>query len=57
MTNIRTFIDPVNPKRVGFTCDASDMDKLMQFLQSPAAAESMESDGVVQDTVVMLVEA
>jgi hypothetical protein len=57
VTNIRTFTDPTNPTRVGLTADVADLDKLMEFMQSPEAAEAMASDGVIQETVVMLVEA
>ena len=57
VTNIRTFVDPTNPTRVAVLMDVADMDALMGAMQSEAAAEAMEYDGVLGDTLVMLVEA
>lgn len=57
VTNIRTFVDPQNPARVAVMMDVADMDALMGAMQSEAAAEAMEYDGVLPETLVMLVEA
>jgi hypothetical protein len=57
VTNIRTFIDPQNPTRVAVLMDVADMDALMAAMQTPRAAEAMEYDGVVAETLVILVEA
>ena len=57
MTNIRTFVDPENPTRVGVLMDVRDMDAVMAAMETEAAAEAMEYDGVVAETLVMLVEA
>lgn len=57
VTNIRTFVDPENPKRVGVLMDVSDMDAVMGAMETEAAAEAMEYDGVLPETLVMLVEA
>jgi hypothetical protein len=57
VTNIRTFVDPQNPTQVAVLMDVADMDALMAAMQSEAAAEAMEYDGVVPDTMVILVEA
>jgi hypothetical protein len=57
VTNIRKFIDPTNPKRVAIMMDVPDMAKLLAAMQSPGAAEAMANDGVVAETLVMLVEA
>ena len=57
VTNIRTFVDPQNPKRVAVVMDVPDMDALNALMQSPAAAEAMADAGVVPETLVMLVEA
>jgi hypothetical protein len=57
VTNIRTFVDPQNPKRVALTMDVPDMEKLNAVMQSPAAAEAMAHDGVAAETLVILVEA
>lgn len=56
ITNIRTFVDPQNPTRVGLLLDVPDMDALMTALESEDAAAAMEHDGVQADTLVMLVE-
>jgi hypothetical protein len=57
VTNIRTFIDPQNPKRVAVSMDVPDLDALMAAMQTPAMAEAMEYDGVVPESLVILVEA
>jgi hypothetical protein len=57
VTNIRLFVDPQNPTRVGGLMDVSDMDALMTAMETEAAAEAMASDGVLPETLVVLVEA
>ena len=57
VTNIRTFIDPQNATRVAVLMDVADMDALMAAMQTPRAAEAMDYDGVVAETLVILVEA
>jgi hypothetical protein len=57
VSNIRTFIDPQNPTRVAVLMDVADMDALMAMMQTPRAAEAMDYDGVVAETLVILVEA
>ena len=57
VTNIRTFVDPQNPTRVAVLMDVSDMDALMAAMQTAGAAEAMDHDGVLADTLVILVEA
>ena len=57
ITNIRTFVDPQNPKRVAVMMDVPDMEGLNALMQSPAAAEAMAYVGVVPETLVILVEA
>jgi hypothetical protein len=37
--------------------DVADMDALMAVMQSPQGAEAMDYDGVVAETLVILVEA
>jgi hypothetical protein len=56
ITNIRTFVDPQNPKRVALMMDVPDMDKLSAMMQSKAAADAMAFDGVVPESLVILVE-
>lgn len=57
VTNIRTFVDPQNRSRVAVLMDVADMDALMEAMQTQGAQEAMEYDGVLGDTLVMLVEA
>ena len=57
VTNIRTFVDPENPTRVGLVMDVPDMDAVMAAMDTEAAGDAMASDGVLPETVVILVEA
>ena len=57
VTNIRTFVDPQNATRVGVLMDVPDMDALTAAMETEAAAEAMAHDGVVAETLVILVEA
>lgn len=57
VTNIRTFVDPENPTRVGLVMDVPDLDAVMSAMQTEAAADAMAYDGVLPETVVFLVEA
>ena len=57
VTGIRTFVDPQNPTRVGLLMDVPDMDAVMAAMETEAAAEAMAHDGVVSETLVILVEA
>ena len=56
VTNIRTFVSPENPKKVGILMDIADMDAVMNFMQGQAALDAMADDGVLPETLVMLVE-
>ena len=56
VTNIRTFVDPSNPTRVGLLMDVPDLDAVAAALQTPEAAAAEEHDGVVAETIVILVE-
>ena len=57
VTTIRTFVDPQNPARVGVSMNVADMDAVMAAMETAAAAEAMAYDGVLPETLVMLVEA
>lgn len=57
VTNIRTFVDPQNPTQVAVLMDVPDMDAVMAAMQTEAMAEAMSYDGVLGDTLVILVEA
>jgi hypothetical protein len=56
VTNIRTFVDPEKPTRVGILMDVSDMDAVMAAMETEEAAEAMAFDGVLPETLVILVE-
>ncbi len=57
VTNIRKFVDPQNPTRVAVLMDVADMDALMGAMQTADAAAAMDHDGVLAETLVILVEA
>jgi hypothetical protein len=57
IANIRTFVDPQNPKRVAVMMDVPDMDALATAMKSKAASEAMAYDGVVPESLVILVES
>jgi hypothetical protein len=57
ITNIRTFVDPQNPSHVALMMDVRDLDSLQAAMAGPEAAAAMEYDGVLPETLVILVEA
>ena len=57
VTNIRTFIDPKNPDHVALIMDVADMDAFNAAMQSESAAAAMAHDGVLPETLVILVES
>ena len=57
VTNIRTFVDPQNPNRAAVMMDVPDMNAMMAAMQTKAAADAMASDGVVPESLVILVES
>ncbi len=56
VTNIRTFVDPEKPTRVGVLMDVADMGAVMAAMETEEAAEAMAFDGVLPETLVILVE-
>ena len=56
VTNIRTFVDPQNPNHVAVLMDVRDMDALMAAMQNQGAADAMDHDGVVPESLVILIE-
>ena len=56
VTNIRTFVDPRNPSQVAVVMDIADLDAVMGAMSSPEAADAMEHDGVVPESMVLLIE-
>ena len=56
-TNIRTFVHPDDPNRVGVTMEVADMAAFEAVMGSEAGAAAMKYDGVRPETVVVYVEA
>ena len=56
-TNIRTFVDPQASNRVGLVMDVADMDRLSEFMKTKPAADAMEYDGVLPETLVILAQS
>ena len=57
VTNIRTFVDPQDSTRVAVMMDVPDIDALMAAMQGQDAADAMAFDGVVPESLVILVES
>ena len=57
ITNIRTFVDPQNPTRAAALMDVPDLDAFHAAMQTQAAADAMSHDGVLPETLVLLVES
>ena len=57
VTNPRTFVDPENPTRVGLVMDVADMEAVMAAMETQPATDAMAHDGVLPETLVILVEA
>jgi hypothetical protein len=57
VTNIRTFVDPQNPLHVAVLMDVADLDALMAAMENPEMGEAMTHDGVIPESLVILVEA
>jgi hypothetical protein len=57
VTNIRTFVDPTNRNRVAVLMDVADMGALTAAMETQEAADAMANDGVLPETLVVLVEA
>ena len=56
ITNMRTFVDPQNPNHVAVMFDVADMDALMAAMNTPEAAAAMDHDGVMPETLTILIE-
>ena len=50
-------MDPQNPSQVALLMDVADMDAVMGAMQTKAASDAMAGDGVLAETLVILVEA
>jgi hypothetical protein len=56
VTNIRTFVNPQNPTHVAVLMDVADLDAVMAAMQTETMTEAMAYDGVLPETLVILVE-
>jgi hypothetical protein len=56
VTNIRTFVNPDNRSQVAVLMDVADMDAFTAGMQSQEAADAMGHDGVLPETLVILLE-
>jgi hypothetical protein len=56
VTNIRTFVNPENRSQVALLMDVADMDAFTAAMQSQEAADAMSHDGVLPETLVLLLE-
>lgn len=56
VTDIRTFVSPEQPTKVAVLLDVPDMDAVMNALQKQEGADAMAHDGVLPETLVILVE-
>jgi hypothetical protein len=56
VTNIRTFVDPQNPSHVAVLMDVPDLDAVMASIGNPEMREAMDHDGVVPESMVVLIE-
>jgi hypothetical protein len=57
VTEIRTYVDPEGSKRVGLTMNVADMGAVMAWIETQEAADVMEHDGVIPETMVILIES
>jgi len=57
ITGVTEFVDPTNSSRVGVLMDVPDIDALAAALETPEAVAAEERDGVVRETLMVLVES
>ena len=56
VTNIRTFVNPNNPTKVAVLMDVPDLDAVTASMQTQEMADAMAHDGVLPETMVILIE-
>jgi hypothetical protein len=57
VTNIRTFVDQENPKRVALLMEVDDVEALAKAIETPEVVDAANHDTVLLDTLVVLTEA
>jgi hypothetical protein len=55
VTNIRTFVNPDDPRKVAVLMDVPDLDAVTAAMETPEMADAMAYDGVLPETLVILV--
>lgn len=58
-SNIRTFVNPKDPRKVGLVMDIADLDVLFAALENPSdeLTEAMTYDTVLPETMAVLVSS
>jgi hypothetical protein len=56
ISNIRTFVSPDDPTKVALLMDVPDMETITTAMETEGAADAMAHDGVLPETLVILVE-
>lgn len=56
VTNIRTFVSPDDPAKVAVLMDVPDLEAMRAAMQTQEVADAMAYDGVLPETLVILVE-
>jgi hypothetical protein len=56
VTNIRTLVNPQNRTQVALVMDVADLSVVMAAMDNPEMGEAMAYDGVLPETLVLLVE-
>ena len=57
VSDLVTYVDPQDPKRVGLSMTVQDMAAFQSMLESPAGADAMKFDGVHPDTLILLIQS
>jgi hypothetical protein len=57
VSDLVTYVDAQNPKRVGLSMTVHDMAAFQAMLESPAGADAMKVDGVHPDTLSLLIQS
>jgi hypothetical protein len=57
VTKIRTFVHPGNPNHIALLMDVPDIEAFNAAMQAQGAAEAIAHDGVLTETLVILVES
>jgi hypothetical protein len=57
VTNIRTFVNQENPKRVALLMEVDDVEALAKAIETPEVVDAANHDTVLLETLVVLTEA